>query len=213
MLCLAGAGSGKTRVLTERIASLIHRGVAPGHILTVTFARKAAGEIRTRLESLVPPDQASLVHMGTFHSIGLTILKEFGALAQLPERPLLTPQDNMQRRVSRILEAHESPLLEHDGSRAIGEAITSVKLMLPLHLDPDAGLEAYRSPPPELMRQLWEAGTYSVQPPAALLPIFSAYQEEMADEGLLDFQDLLSIPTLLLNGRPGVRDRLRDRWR
>jgi len=75
MLVLAGAGSGKTKVLTSRIAYLIEQGVSPSNILAITFTNKAAREMRERVFNLIGPD-ASYIQISTFHSLGLKILKE-----------------------------------------------------------------------------------------------------------------------------------------
>lgn len=75
MLVLAGAGSGKTKVLTSRIAYLIENGVSPANILAITFTNKAAKEMRERVYNLIGHD-ASFIQISTFHSLGLKILKE-----------------------------------------------------------------------------------------------------------------------------------------
>ena len=75
MLVLAGAGSGKTKVLTSRIAYLIEEGVSPGNILAITFTNKAAKEMKERVYKLIGKD-ANYIQISTFHSLGLKIIKE-----------------------------------------------------------------------------------------------------------------------------------------
>ena len=75
MLVLAGAGSGKTKVLTNRIANLIENGVSPYNILAITFTNKAAKEMKDRVVNLIG-DSANNIQISTFHSLGVKILKE-----------------------------------------------------------------------------------------------------------------------------------------
>ncbi len=84
MLIVAGAGSGKTRVLTSRIANLIDKGVPPERILALTFTKKAAGEMKERIALMVGERRARRLWMGTFHSVFIRFLREFAESIGFP---------------------------------------------------------------------------------------------------------------------------------
>ena len=99
LLVLAGAGSGKTRVITRRVAYLIAQGVAPWHILAITFTNKAANEMKQRIRALGTPAGATI---GTFHALCARLLREFADQARLPRSFTIYDQDD--ERVRRMIE-------------------------------------------------------------------------------------------------------------
>ena len=84
VLIVAGAGSGKTRVLTSRIAYMIEKGVDPARIMALTFTKKAAGEMKERIALMVGERAARRIYMGTFHSVFIRFLREFSASIGYP---------------------------------------------------------------------------------------------------------------------------------
>ena len=105
LLVLAGAGSGKTRVLTLRIAQLVQdRGLDPRHILAVTFTNKAAGEMRERLARQIG-GQLSGMWVGTFHSVGARLLRAAAPLVGRTSHFTIYDQDDTASVVKRLMEA------------------------------------------------------------------------------------------------------------
>src|SRR5713101_3282494 len=104
LLILAGPGSGKTRVITRRVAYLLKQGVKPYRILAITFTNKAAGEMRQRIEALVPN---SRVWISTFHSLGARLLREYGYRLGLERNFTIYDQGDRTRLIKTTLEAAE----------------------------------------------------------------------------------------------------------
>src|SRR5579883_2026399 len=101
LLVLAGAGSGKTRVITHRVAFLLQQGVRPYNILAITFTNKAAGEMRQRVEALVP---GSPVMISTFHSFGARILRQYGERIGLDRNFTIYDQQDRARLLKTAVE-------------------------------------------------------------------------------------------------------------
>lgn len=177
-LCvLAGAGSGKTRVLTRRIAWRVQDGSAlAGHVLALTFTRKAAAELRTRLKALGVPEA---VTAGTFHAIALAELRRF-ALERGQPAPVVLP--SKAALVHRVLETR--PLGRRGtSSRGIVHEIAGeiewakARLVSPSNY-PDEAERARRDPPLRL---------------ADVASVYEGYERARRKERRLDFEDLLTV--------------------
>src|SRR5947208_7178373 len=101
LLILAAAGSGKTRVITRRVAWLLEQGVRPYSILAITFTNKAAGEMRQRVEALVPN---SRVWISTFHSLGARLLRQYAERLGLDPKFTIYDQTDRVKMVKNALE-------------------------------------------------------------------------------------------------------------
>src|SRR5229473_677265 len=101
LLILAGAGSGKTRVITRRVGYLLQQGVKPYHILAITFTNKAAGEMRQRIETLVPGNR---VWISTFHSMGARLLRLYAERLGIDRNFTIYDQSDRNRLVKAALE-------------------------------------------------------------------------------------------------------------
>src|SRR5476649_1047167 len=102
LLVLAGAGSGKTRVITRRVAYLLGQGIRPASILAITFTNKASREMRQRVEAIAP---GSPVWVSTFHAFGARILRQYAERLGLDRNFTIYDQDDRNRIVKMALEA------------------------------------------------------------------------------------------------------------
>lgn len=185
LLILAGAGSGKTRVVTQRIARLVASGVAPGAIVAVSFTNKAAGEMAERMVPLVGKRAAAAVRTSTFHRFGLELLRE-----QSGGRFVIFDQS--------------------DSLGVIKEALRErVKSGLARKLDPMAVL-ARISNWKSAMLAPSAVRTSEHEYDAIALDIYPDYEERLAAMRALDFDDLVCKPVRLLREDAALRERCRD---
>ena len=111
LLILAGAGSGKTRVITQRIAALVGRGVDPSAVVAVSFTNKAANEMAERMVPLVGLARARRIRMSTFHSFGLDLLKEEPRAGDAKARFVIFDQADSLGLVKEILRGTECEVI------------------------------------------------------------------------------------------------------
>ncbi len=192
LLVLAGAGSGKTRVITHRIAWLIqHEGVAPWKILAVTFTNKAAAEMRDRLHEMIG-ESARDVAMGTFHSLCARMLRRDGEAIGLPKGFTIYDADDQARVIKGFLKEDDLPATGETKPSLILGAISRAK---------NDGLTA------EQMED--RAITHHER----LVARFARrYAAELKRLDALDFDDLLLEGLRLLQEAPAVADRYRAKW-
>jgi DNA helicase-2/ATP-dependent DNA helicase PcrA len=190
LLVLAGAGSGKTRVLTHRIAHLIgERGVSPHEILAITFTNKAAGEMRERLEQLVGP-QVRAIWAATFHSACVRILRRDSPAVGY-ERSFAIFDTADQQRLLRACFEDESLDQKRVPPRAVLGRISDAKNRL--------------QGPDEL-----EVGSFGDE---IVVRLYRRYQDRLRANQAMDFDDLLMLTVQLLEGDAEVRERYQQRFR
>ena len=191
LLVLAGAGSGKTRVITRRAAYLASTVTGPRHVLAITFTNKAAGEMRDRMEELGFGREMTVC---TFHSLGARLLRWFAPQAGL--QPNFTIFDQADRRQVVKQAITDAGLSTTNWSPAMVEATIS---------DAKNDLKT-----PETFVESAQGARFQDQ---ALARIFAVYEQLMEQQQALDFDDLLLKSAFLLGKHPEIRDRLEDRFR
>jgi DNA helicase-2/ATP-dependent DNA helicase PcrA len=189
LLVLAGAGSGKTRVITRRVAYLLFQGIHPANVLAITFTNKAAGEMKQRVEALIP---GSRVWISTFHSLGARLLRMYGDRLNLDRNFTIYDQADRAKIVKMALEdagvdnARFSP-------ETIGGAISKAKNQL-------IGPERYAERANDFFSQV-------------VARVYPCYEKRLRDTNGLDFDDLLYWPALALKNDAELRAELDSRFR
>ena len=199
LMVLAGAGSGKTRVITHRIVHLIHQGTAPHNILAMTFTNKSAGEMRERAVALTkkyPPSDRAVIDsvpvVTTFHALGVRLLREFHDVVGLRRHFTIYDRSDSQKAVKQGIEQAGYNPKEFEPrkilsmiSRAKGDAMTR-----------QAYADAAGSFTEEVVAQVWEK-----------------YEDILQKEQSLDFDDLLVKMLRMLEDNKTVREQLQQRYK
>ncbi|HBK83829.1 MAG TPA: ATP-dependent DNA helicase, partial [Flavobacterium sp.] len=198
MIVIAGAGSGKTRVLTVRIANLMSQGIDPFNILALTFTNKAAREMKKRIAEIVGNSEAKNLWMGTFHSVFARILRSEADKLGYPSNFTIYDTQDSVRLVSAIIKEMQ---LDKDvyKPKQVLSRISSYKNSL-------ITVKAYFNNP-----DLQEADAMSKKP--RLGEIYQNYVERCFKSGAMDFDDLLLKTNELLNRYPDVLAKYQNRFR
>jgi len=192
LLVLAGAGTGKTRVITYRIANLIGHGVEPREILGLTFTNKAAREMRERLAGLLPAEQAREVFLGTFHSFcARTLRRDIHHLGFT--RDFAIGDDGDQRAI-------------------VKQAILESGVLTDL-IDPETALALITRAKGRLRSAREIRGTAENPVEEAAGMVYERYQQILVNQNMLDFDDLLVYVVRLWQDCPDVLARARERHR
>lgn len=188
MLVLAGAGSGKTKVLTNRIANLIENGISPYNILAITFTNKAAKEMKDRVVRLIGKE-AYNIQISTFHSLGLKILKENYSMLGYEKNFTIIDSDDVLTIIKKILK-DKNMSKDRYNPREIKNKISSAKNEM-MSIDSFAKVEFDRK----------------------VVEVYKEYQQKLKNGNSVDFDDLLILPIKLFRNYPRVLEEYQDRYK
>ncbi len=204
-LILAGAGSGKTRVLTHRIAWLISQGVAPSSILAITFTNKAATEMRERALALIEENQNSGLQLSTFHAFGARFLRSYAVYADLEPSFSIYAEPEQKSLIKKIMTqmsligAPSNELTESETkkqSAVVNEFLETIMSWKESGMSPQTAESA--------------AKTREQQ---NIVAVYDMYEKELIRNNAVDFAGLLLKPLCILTRHENVRARVQARYR
>ena len=188
MLVLAGAGSGKTKVLTSRIATLIDKGVSPANILAITFTNKAAKEMKQRVYNMIGTD-ANYIQISTFHSLGLKIIKENYEFLGYEKNFIILDSDDTLTVVKKLMkDLNMNP--KYYNARDIRNKISSAKNELIT---------------PEKMKR--------IEFDEKIVLLYKKYCEKLKLGNSVDFDDLLILPIKLFKLSDSILNSYQERYK
>lgn len=188
-LVIAGAGSGKTKVLTTRIANLIENGISSSNILAITFTNKAAKEMRERLDKIIPENYA---FVGTFHALGVRLIRENAPLLKLDRTFSIIDSDDALSIIKKILKNNNIETKEISPSY-IRNKISSIKNDL---LTDDEISNLFKTPQDIIVRK-----------------VYYEYQDILRKNNSVDFDDLLRLPVQLFMENQDVLEKYQDKFK
>ena len=197
VLIVAGAGSGKTRVLTGRVAYLLAGGCDPSRILALTFTKKAAGEMKERISMMVGANRARHVVMGTFHSVFVRFLRRYAGFLGYPEQFTIYDQSDSQSAVKACVKE-----LGLDDKIYKPKEVLSRISMAKNNL---VTVGTYRN-----RRDLLEYDLHSKK--SRLVDVYALYQDKLKKSGVMDFDDILLNMNYLLRDCPEALEEISGRF-
>ncbi len=196
ILILAGAGSGKTRALTHRVAHLVSKGIGPENILAVTFTNKAAEEMRARIAILLKNSKFEIrnsnLFVGTFHSFGLRILRQEIRLLGYGKNFIVYDDDDAQSLAKEIMAELGLSTSQFKPAALLG-AVSKAKSEL-------MGFEDF---------SVQGSGFYQIQ----VRKFYEAYQRRLKRLNALDFDDLIMLPVKIFEADKNVLEKYQNRFR
>jgi DNA helicase-2/ATP-dependent DNA helicase PcrA len=192
LLIVAGAGSGKTRVLTHRIAYLLaERGATPGQILAITFTNKAAGEMRERVAKLVGP-RARSMWVSTFHSMCVRLLRYESKEVGIRSSFSIYDADDSKRLMTMVARELDLDPRRYPG-RSLAAQVSNLKNEL---VSPETWADKAGTPQEEVLAR-----------------VYALYQRRLRDAHALDFDDLIMTAVEVLQQHPSVAEKYQQRFR
>ena len=197
VLIVAGAGSGKTRVLTSRIAYILAGGIDASRVMALTFTKKAAGEMKERIAMMVGERNARHLVMGTFHSVFVRFLREYADLVGYPAAfTIYDASDQLSAMKTCVKE------LQLDDKIYKPKDVLSRISMAKNNL---VTVQAYKANPTIIKQD-----QYSKRPRIA--DLYELYQKKLKESGVMDFDDILVNMNILLRDNPQALQQISDRF-
>lgn len=191
----AGAGSGKTSVLTKRIAKLVYDGVDPKSILAITFTKKAAEEMKERLEVLIGKEKADKVFLGTFHSFGVRVV--FWKYRRAGKNPPQIVLGQDQRQIIEKVLAPTAQICKLTNEIEPDVALSFISWQKNFLIMPNDDLDISCLEDPDSVDD-----TYIKD----LRTVYKAYEEVKREQGVIDFDDMLTLTYLILKKDKEMRN-------
>ena len=196
VLIVAGAGSGKTRVLTTRIAYILSKGADPSSVLALTFTKKAASEMKERIAAMVGERSARKLVMGTFHSVFVRFLRDYAEWLGYPKTFTIMDTSDSTTAIKRVIK--EMGLPDSYKPKKVLSRISEAKNNLILPAAYGGNPERIKNDTSQKIPRMYE--------------VYPRYQNLLKSQGVMDFDDILVNMALLLKANENARSEISSRF-